>query len=206
MKKLAILSAMMFAVALWFGCTVNAGCTPPPPEDCGDGGSVAARDVKSVTVSSDGTTITVVVVLCDGVNRHTKYRLHIDHKHWDFPNTTGPDTLDPNPAGKNYPCETSSDDTIKLHNRKTTGAEGSTDGLVDITTTTITDDTLTFEVDYIDLVDDNGDPVLSTDTVYLWVDTQYKGIRDRVPDTDVDGEDGCSKPKNICEVIELILN
>ena len=40
--------------------------------------------------------------------------------------------------------------------------------------------------------------------VLIWVDTQFRGINDRAPDTLTNG-DTCSKPQVIGEVLDLTL-
>ncbi len=199
MKKLAVLSAMMFAVALWFGGTVSADCpnVDSIADGCGaeecDTPNAPSRDVDTVTVASDGTKITVTVELCGSFNNNTKYRVHFDYKDSNGDLLTG--FIGPNNEECATPEGTTSDDTIKLHRGKTTGPE---ENDVDASGTT-----LTFEVLYEDLVV-NGTTLQSGDTVYIWVDTQYKGIQDRAPSTDC--TDGCSKPQECDEVIEHTLN
>jgi hypothetical protein len=218
MKKIVILAVMMFAVALWFGSTVSAGNGGPPPCDfyvddvndgCGPDGhdnpNDPRRDVFEVRVSSVGGTtdkITVEVVLCafGAVDDKTKYRVHFDYKHLVFQDplwveVIGPDTV------PNGGCVTTSDDTIKLFKGdRTTGPES--DEEVSITEGTDPVKTiLTFEVDYADLKVGTT-PLDTGDIVYIWVDTQHKGIQDRAPSTD----DACSKPNECDEVIRHTLN
>ncbi len=194
---------MMFAVALWFGCTVSADpCPPESPfiEGCGNDGvdnpDELSRDVDTVTVTSDGTKITVTVLLCDAPDNKAKYRVHFDYKSskvTDPPHgDKGPDLLIPD-----FTCATTSDDTIKLFKLdKTTGPEA--DGVVGVAGST-----LTFEVLYTDLVVNQAPGHLDTgDIVYIWVDIHYRGIQDRAPSTD----DACSKPNECDEVIAHTLN
>jgi len=48
-------------------------------------------------------------------------------------------------------------------------------------------------------------PVLALgNTVYIWADTQFKGINDRAPNTE--SGDGCPKPEVANEVLSVILN
>ncbi len=194
MKKLAVLSAMMFAVALWFGSTVSAVIHN---DGCGDVEcdipNALSRDVDTVEVNSDGTKITVTVELCGSFNNNTKYRVHFDYKDSNGDLLTG--FIGPNNEECATPEGTTSDDTIKLHRGKTTGPEEN-----DVSAA---GNTLIFEVLYVDLVH-NGGVLQGGDTVYIWVDTHYKGIQDRAPFTDC--ADGCSKPQLISEVIEHTLN
>jgi hypothetical protein len=203
MKKIVILSAMMFAVALWFGCTVSAGTCPPTDfinDGCGDEVPCetpisGSRDVNTVTVASDGTKITVTVVLCGNFSNNTKYRVHFDYKDASGDLLTG--FVGPTNAQCATPEGTTSDDTIMLRRGKTTGPEENN--------VSAAGNTLIFEVLYEDLVV-NGSPGIlqSSDTVYIWVDTHYKGIQDRAPSTDC--TDGCSKPQVCGEVIQHQLN
>ena len=210
MKKLAILFAMMFAVALWFGSTVSAGCVAPTSscnlvsfddDETGEqvkGSTIATSDdVDEVTVTSCGGKITVEVLLVGNFVIGTKYRVHFDYK--DGSGDILSDFVAPDP------CNTTSDDTIKLHRTKTTGPEF--DGNV-----SAANNTLIFEVAYADLevnetIDCNPDGhLVAGDIVYIWVDTHYQGIRDRAPGTRTDIDpplERCSKPQ-LCE--ELLVH
>ncbi len=228
MKKIAILSAMMFAVALWFGCTVSAGTSPTTDgvapigttvvEDCGDtlcddvaAGEGTITDIESVSATSGGGNIVVTVVTCSAFDdiiaepRMIKYRLHIDHK---------------SPAGDRYEdghvftaddedafddCETSSDDGVmfRVHKNGNTRFYG-----VGTVAESNTDPwTLTFTVPYAGLLDDETEPgaVAAGDVVHLWMDVQQKEICDRAPNTD--DSDGCAKPEDgdPLEVLTIIL-
>ncbi len=231
MKKLAILSAMMFAVALWFGSTVSATDTTvlvdefsTPAEDCGDSACDPSNDndIESVSATSDGGNIVVTVTMCGDYDdddpdtkgkRMVKYRLHIDHK---------------SPEGDRYEdghvftaddevalddCETSSDDGVmfRVHKNKAVGSStefntsnGSVYGPGTVDDTTFSD-VLVFTVPYAGLLDDQETPVAvaTDDVVHLWVDVQQKGICDRAPNTD--DTDGCAKPEIPDEVISIKL-
>jgi len=163
MKKLAILSAIMFAVALWFGSTASAGICPPEDsffDDCDEQGD--HTDVRDVTVTSNGVNITVTVELCGAIptNDKTKYRLHIDH--W------GTTALD------NPECLTTSDDTMMIRGIGTTRVKATGPGVIQesgVGTTTIT-----FIVAYTALVDDGDNEVEAGDILLFWVDTHHKGL------------------------------
>ncbi len=226
MKKLAILSAMMFAVALWFGGTVSAspttdGVAPSGTtvvEDCGDtlcddvaAGEGTITDIESVSATSGAGDIVVTVVTCGAFDdiiaepRMIKYRLHIDHK---------------SPGGARYPdghvftaddedglddCETSSDDGVmfRVHKNGNTRVYGPGSVVEDNTDPW----TLTFTVPYAGLLDDETVPgaVAAGDVVHLWMDVQQKQICDRAPDTD--DSDLCAKPEEAdpVEVLSILL-
>ncbi len=190
MKKIAILSAMMFAVALWFGSTVSADpCPPDSFVDDGCGENNDHTDVSTVTVTSDGTNITVDVLLCGAIpaNDKTKYRLHIDH--W------GTTALD------NSACLTTSDDTMMIRRIGTPGEKTTGPGVILESGEGTT--TITFIVAYTALVDDGDNEAEAGDILLFWVDTHHRGIQDRAPDTE--GE-SCSKPDECDEVIQHELN
>ena len=146
--------------------------------ECGDGGGGSA-DIQAwqASIDFDGN-LNVLALLCDSVDESIKYRLHIDHTSPYFDEVEN--------------CSTTSDDGMKLHRGKTTGPPG----LIEVSDLIGTDDLLTFSVNMLDFPG-----VLRNDTINVWLDTQYKGIRDRVPDTD--GSDGCSKPEVVGEAIPL---
>ena len=229
MKKLAILSAMMFAVALWFGSTVmavdnptfaevNAGTTPPePPNDsvCSTEFALNDRsDMVSVTATSDGSNI-IVTVTTEGefddddpdvpLKPMVKYRLHIDHK------DPGDDAYDsdhsfiPDDEDTEDDCETSSDDGVKFRVHKNGTGKVYGPGDVDYTSAP---DVLIFTVPYDGLSNNNtSGHVDPGNTVHLWMDTQYKQICDRVPDTSVESEDPeCAKPEIPDEVLTIKLD
>ena len=70
-------------------------------------------------------------------------------------------------------------------------------------TITASGSTIEYWVDYDELIKfkegGGGDPLAAGDDILVWVDTQYKGIRDRAPDTD---GDPCAKPDELSETIE----
>jgi type 1 fimbria pilin len=212
MKKIVILAVMMFAVALWFGSTVSAQCTPivdSVTDNCGDldvnGETIElSDDVHTVTVSSCGEVIKVEVILCASSVDSTKYRVHFDYKDASGNLLSGFDGPDEAECGTR--AGTTSDDTIKLHRTRTTGPEEN--GTVTGSGTT----TLVFEVAYEDLevnasAGNLGGFLEAGDIVYIWVDTHHKGIQDRAPNTDTNGTtDTCSKPQDCGEVIEHTLS
>jgi hypothetical protein len=228
MKKIVILSAMMFAVALWFGSTVsaeenltsvtiNTGSTPPE----GDTDSLCGTDeseILEVVATSDGTNDEIIVTVTmdnayDNVvnqKKMVKYRLRIDHKPpGDNAESYGgsheftPDTLE---AGD---CLTSSDDGVmyRVHKNKTIGSRSQFNssngkvygpGTVDDTTVGV----LVFTVPYDGLRNaELENPVEDGNTVHLWVDVQYKGICDRAPDTYEGPVEG--NPDDACSKPEL---
>ena len=63
------------------------------------------------------------------------------------------------------------------------------------------DNMLCYKVNYSEL-NKNGKTLTSGDTVLIWVDTQYRGINDRAPDT----QEPCSKPQSLGEVLVLTLS
>ena len=161
-------------------------CSPATANDdfqCGDGGGGSA-DIFAWAAEIDADQNLVVdVILCDSVDEKIKYRLHIDHSALFF------DEVDD--------CSTTSDDTMKLHRGRTTGPSGTIEILdIDI----FGEDTwLQFTVNMADLSPD----IVADDMLYVWLDTQNKGIADRAPDTD--GSDGCSKPEVGGEALPLVV-
>jgi hypothetical protein len=229
MKKLAILFVMMFAVALWFGSTVNATGVSDTIEDaCEDTCQSGELDTDIIEVSATSVAagvnsyIKVLVTMCDRYDdigedsdkevarRMVKYRLHIDHK---------------SPAGDRYgeeheftmdnedtedDCETSSDDGVMLRLHK--NGRRSVYGPGDVQEFLDDPYTLIFTVPYAGLLDDAVEPedreaVAAGDVVHLWVDVQQKQICDRAPDTFTDGDgDTCAKPEIPDEVLSIKLN
>ena len=174
MKKLTILAALVFVVAFGFAGMVRADGVA---DDCKEGN--LAFDVDTVAVTSDGNNITVVVVLCQNADDRTKYRLHLDYQDLNVILSDG-----------NQSCVTTSDDTMMLRGNRETGPG-------DIVNPSDSN-TITYTVSYAELGLVGGDPIL------VWVDTQYKGIKDRAPDTN--SGDGCSKPQILDEVIQHTLS
>ncbi len=217
MKKLAILFAMMFAVALWFGSTASATETTAdvneftdPEEVCSDTLCEAGvTDIKSVSATSDGSDIVVTVVTCGAFDdfidekRMVKYRLHIDHKSPGSDRYEDGDEFTPDDEDTEDDCETSSDDGVKfrVHKNKAAGSSSAGNesngrvygpGTVDESNTGPY--TLTFTVPYAGLLDDaelpeDREAVAAGDVVHLWVDVQQKQICDRAPNTFIDDEE-----------------
>ncbi len=187
-KKLTIISVLVFAVAFGFGVMVKAVEVSDPCGDAGGGGN----DIKKITATSDGTDIMLTVELCANAVTYTKYFLHIDYKDPnDLDNdfeTNEPDTLIDN----NRSCLTTSDVT-KMHGIHRQINKDTGPGIIDLV-----GNVLTYTVSYVELGLTSGDDVL------LWVDTNYIGIHERAPNTD--SRDGCSKPQFSEEVISLTLN
>jgi hypothetical protein len=223
MKKLAILFAMMFAVALWFGSTVSATETTDSVNDPEDtvclGVDNDIKRVEAMSVEEEGIKkIKVTVIMWEEFDntgpdedpevhkRMVKYRLHIDHK-------------DPN--GERYgdghvftmdnedtedDCETSSDDGVmfRVHKNGRTAFYGPGE----VQEFSLDPYTLVFTVPYAGLLDDavlpeDREGVEAGDVVHLWMDVQQKQICDRAPDTD-DG-DFCAKPEIPSEVLSILL-
>ncbi len=235
MKKLAILSAMMFAVALWFGGTVSAspttdGVAPSGTtvvEDCGDtlcddvaAGEGTITDIESVSATSGGGNIVVTVVTCSAFDdiidekRMIKYRLHIDHK---------------SPEGDRYEdghvftaddevalddCETSSDDGVmfRVHKNKAVGSSSefnTSNGRVYGPGTVAEDNTdpwtLTFTVPYAGLLDDETEPGAVAAGDVVHLWMDVQQKQICDRAPNTDDSDGCSKPDNAVEVLTIIL-
>ncbi len=186
-KKLKIISVLVFAAAFSFGLTANA---VEVSDSCGDAGG-GGNDIKKVTATSDGTDITLTVELCADIVDYTKYFIYIDYKDphdldSDF-KTNEPDTLIDN----NLNCLTTSDVT-KMHGIHKQINKDTGPGIIDLA-----GNILTYTVSYAELGLTSGDNIL------LWVATNYIGIHERVPNTD--GTDGCTKHQFPKEVISLTL-
>jgi len=148
---------------------------------CGDGGGGSADIFVWAATIDFNQNLLVQVAFCDVVDPSVKYRLHIDH--------TSPFFDDVNS------CSTTSDDTMKRHRGRNTGP-----GNIEVSTFFAADDGLTYTVNIADLSPD----IMGDDTLYVWLDTQKKGIQDRAPDTN--GEDGCSKPEVGGEASPVVVN
>ncbi len=157
----------------------NDGC------DVGGGGN----DVDTVEAYSDGTTIFVHLTLCNDIESGVKYRVHFDYTDQTDLDEDATDEA-PDTPDSDETCQTTSDDTMMRRGTRETGP-----GI-------ITEDTdmLWYEVDYDELTK-NGFDLVSGDQVLIWVDTQFRGINDRAPNT----QEPCSKPQTLGEVIDLTL-
>ena len=156
-------------------------------------GLAGSYDLKKVTatfidnVDDAFDKIVVEVETCGEVDARVKYRVHFDH--------TAPFFYDADRNGDQVVddldvCYTTSDDGMMQKDGKATGPGAIDDSLTD---------KLVYEV-LIDELNPDGD------RVYIWVDAQYKGIKDRVPDTqELEPDDTCSKPENETEVLTLDL-
>ena len=157
-------------------------------EMCGDGG-FGSQDIEnlSASFSHDDELVTVEMTLCAAPDLKTKYRVRFDHAA-PFANDddrNGDLVVD----GADFCVGTS--DTGMMH-RVLKGNNGP--GQI-----TVDGNVLTYTVSLAELnVDINN-----SDSILLWADTQYKGILDNAPD--VDDSDGCGKPENLDEVIQLSL-
>ena len=187
-KKLIIISVLVFVTAFGFGVTVKAVEVSDPCGDVGGGGN----DIKKITATSDGTDIMLTVELCANAVAYAKYFINIDYNDPnDLDNdfeTNEPDTLIDN----NLSCLATSDVT-KMHGIHKQINKDTGPGTIDLV-----GNVLTYTVSYAELGLTSGDNVL------LWVETDYIGIHERVPN--VDSTDGCSKPQFSEEVISLTLN
>lgn len=157
-------------------------------DGCGDGGS-GSQDIESLVASFNEETgdITVELTLCEAADDMTKYRVHYDHT---APFATDPDRNGDGNINDEDFCVTTSDDTMMHRGKRDTGpGEITVDGNL-----------LIYVVSMSAL-----SPDLSVgDTIFVWADTHYKGIRDRAPDTDASDE--CSKPEVEGEFVELVLS
>lgn len=182
--KLGVLTTVVaLAAVLGFAGTTSAGDTPGHDE-CELGGGNEAGDIDNLSASYDAANdlIIVEILLCDTKANNIKYRVHFDH--------TAPFFDDPPEF-----CATTSDDTMKrFKGNKDTGP-----GAIVMATTNVANDTLIYTV----AVDDLDPELMLDDTVFIWADTQRKGIIDRAPDTD--DTDSCAKPEVEAEVLALTL-
>ncbi len=155
-------------------------------DTCDLGSGNEGADVNWISVSSDGETISVLVKFCGELDPRVKARVHFDYTDQavaDGNNDPDTDTI--------VDCQTSSDDGMKLGPRgKETGP-----GVI-----SPSGDTILFEVNYDELTK-NSVVLGGGDNVLIWVDTQFKGIIDRAPNT----QEPCSKPQGLGEVIDHTL-
>lgn len=160
-------------------------------DTCGDAGG-GGNDIKKVTAASDGTDIMLTIELCANAVAYTKYFVYIDYRDPnDLDNdfeTNEPDTL----LDNNLSCLITSDVT-KMHGIHKQINKDTGPGIIGLV-----DNILTYTVSYAELGLTSGDDVL------LWVETNYVGIHEHVPNTD--STDGCSKHQFPEEVISLTLN
>ena len=181
--KLLALSMM----CAWFNTAVYAVTIDDP---CDIGGN--ANDINTLTATYNVADDEIVVemtlcsVLSNSVYNKTKYRVHFDH--------TAPFAVDADRNGDTVVdaadfCVTTSDDGMMHRAKKDNGP-----GLIEVDGTT-----LTFTV----AVDALNDQLVIGDTVYIWADTQWKGINDRAPNTEAGN--GCAKPEVESETLALTL-
>lgn len=189
-------TAASAAAALWMvsalGLAGVAMATDVPGHDtCDIGGGGNDIDTLSASYDIGSDEITVDMLLCSAPGGGTKYRVHFDHT---APFATDADRNgDQTVDGSDF-CVTTSDDTMMRRSHK--GNDKDTGpGIISADT-----NTLTFTVP----VDDLNPSLALGDTVYIWADTQHKGIKDRAPNTE--GGDGCAKPEVLGEVLALVLS
>lgn len=156
----------------------DGGISDQVADGCADA-SPNGVDINILTVTSDGTDITVTMQLCAAPVTGAKYRAHFDY--------TGDLASDGNAL-----CVTTSDDTMM---RRITGGGPHDTGPGSISLAGLA---LAYIVGYSEL------GLFGGDMVEIWGDTHDKGIVDRAPDTD--GTDGCSKPQGIDEVLKITLD
>lgn len=160
-------------------------------EDDGCDVGIGGNDVDTVLASSDGASIFVDLTMCAAIDPKVKYRVHFDYT--DQTNQDADDTDEAPDTPDNTDCQTTSDDMMMRRGNKDTGP-----GMI----TSDTDMVLWYEVDYAELTQ-NGASLGPGDQLLIWVDTQFKGINDRAPNTE--SGDTCSKPQVIGEVLNLTL-
>lgn len=188
MLPIGIIASLVLSITMLTGLAFAVGS---PVADTDDAVADAA-DILALRASSDGSDITVELDLDGASASRFKYRIHFDYKNGMADDADRND--DGFVDGLDF-CFTTSDDTSKLHRNKETGP-GSWDGAGTAF--------LTLTVPYGDLTENDLSAIDPGDTVFIWADTQRKGIQDRAPDTD-DGN-GCAKPESTGEVLELVLN
>jgi hypothetical protein len=161
-------------------------------DDCDVGGASVPWDVDQLTASYDDSLQQIVVdlKLCAPAGNGTKYRVHFDH--------TAPFAPDLDRNGDGYVdqsdfCVTTSDDGMMYRVHRGRG-KATGPGVIEVS-----GDTLTYTVALAELSTD----LMTGDTVYIWADTHWKGIRDRAPNTEE--ADGCAKPEVASETLELAL-
>jgi len=192
-KWIKIMGTLVAVTALSaiLAVTVFAAVNVDPPFDTKSPG-LGIADIVIVTDSSDGTNITVVLDTRTLLGNAPKYRVHFDYKDGladvaDRNNDTFVNAADF--------CFTTSDDTSKRHRGRDTGPGSWVQ---------TGNNQLTLTVPYAALLENDNSPIDPGDTVFIWVDTQLRGVQDRAPDTDA--TDGCAKPELIGEVIVHVLN
>ena len=179
MRKLVIITAA--TILAMFGFANPSVAATLDEDGCADANPnyVDINELEVTAVGGGTDEITVRLELCANPSSRAQYRVHLDYM-GDFAS----DVL----GG----CVTTSDDTPKRSFRpngtKDTGPGSISQNGV----------TLTYVVTYGELGLSGGDPV------EIWADTHRKGIKDRSPNT-VDEIDGCSKPQEADEVLQITL-
>jgi hypothetical protein len=160
-------------------------------DGCDVGGMSWDINLVSATFDYPLQQIAVDVILCAPVDNRTKYRVHFDHTAPFAPDLdrNGDGTIDEADF-----CVTTSDDTMIFRGHR---GLGKTTGPGDIVVSLPV--TISYTVPLAELSTD----LMTGDTVYIWADTQWKGIRDRAPNTEE--ADGCAKPEVASETLELVL-
>ena len=142
--------------------------------------------------------------LCDSLDDRVKYRVRFDHTAPFFNNTDrNGDGINPadDPDDLDF-CFTTSDTGMMHRKVRGTGpgrmmhrkVRDTGPGSIDME-----GDTLIFRV----AVDELSPRLAQGDTVYIWADTQHKGILDQVPNRG--SGDGCAKPSVPGEILPLTL-
>jgi hypothetical protein len=200
MKKFVVLTAVV-ALAL-------CGFVNPPAAEAGahtnavvdgDDGPIADDvDILSLSVVSTGggtDTIVVTLVLVGAKSERSKYRIHFDYLDTTDQDLDGTDEFPDTPD--NAGCFTTSDDTSKHTVRPNGSFKDTGPGKPFVNGGT----SITYTVPYAELGLVTGDDVL------VWADTHNKGIKDRSPDTFVNGgDDICSKPQVLGETLAIVLD
>jgi hypothetical protein len=176
----------------------------PGHDTCEVGGGVddiynlSAQFDDNGNADSTDDVIVVELELCADPNQsgnRTKYRVHFDHTTPLFSvDGTSDDRDGDTVIDESDLCATTSDDGMARRGNKDTGP-----GIIEF----IEEDGMFFLV-FTVLVDDLNPSLVLDDTVYIWADTQRKGIIDQTPDTDA-LSDGCAKPEVEAEVVALTL-
>lgn len=175
----------------------GGGSAPIPIDNCDLASpEPSGVDIRSVAADSDGSSIFIDMALCaPALTDKAVYEVHFDFANVvDTDGDTllhdGPDSLDSNPS-----CVETADSKAIFRN----GAEKRKSPGIFL----IGDNLLTLEVNYDELVADDGSGVATGSRLLFWIQTR-NGDKDQVPTTE--RGDGCGKPQILKEVFDITLN
>jgi hypothetical protein len=188
MKKYLSLFSVLFALSFMVANPVFAikyaeaerPSTAYDYDDCD--GNNDGTDARDTNIDCSYSECIVDIFLCGVMDNKAKYRVHFD-------------TEEPFFDG-DEDCLTTSDKTAMYRPKSTALNDGKFTGPKALGTRMVDD-----FLGWVFSLEELG--VAPGDYLAIWVDVHKKGIQDRVPDTD--SSDGCAKPQNESEVLQIIV-